>query len=93
MRSTESAIISSYPTSVSGIIVAVLITKPWIRISKNKFIKFIELSTQPALSFAVSFHIWTNYRIGEESQSDYQIVEFRGQFPYLDKLQEKEESQ
>ena len=51
------------------------------------------MPTQPALSFAVSFHIWTNYRIGEESQSDYQIVEFRGQFPHLDKLQEREESQ
>ena len=36
MRSTESAIISSYPTSVSGIIV-LLNTKHWIKISRILF--------------------------------------------------------
>ena len=36
MRSTESAIISSYPTSVSGMIV-ILNTKHWIKICRTIF--------------------------------------------------------
>ena len=57
VRSTESAIISSYPTSVCGMIV-LLSTKHWIK--KSRFVN------------TAGF-------------------EFRGQFPYLDKLQNIEE--
>ena len=64
VRSTESAIISSYPTSVCGIIV-LLNTKHWI-----KYLDFFSIESSSRLFWGktfrkkiVSFHIWTNYRI------------------------------
>ena len=65
VRSTESAIISSYPTSVSGIIV-LLNTKHWIKIFRAIF--STDSSFRPFCGNIfcdknVSFHIWTNYSI------------------------------
>ena len=62
---TESAIISSYPASVSGIIV-LLNSKHWIKISRT--LVSTDLSFWPFCGKIfrdknVSFHIWTNYSI------------------------------
>ena len=60
---TESAIISSYPTNVSGIIV-LLNTKHWIKLSRTIF--STDSSFRPFCGKIfrdknVSSHIWTKY--------------------------------
>ena len=56
---------SSYPTSVSGIIV-LSNTKHWIKLSRILFssdLSFLPIWGQIFRENFVSFHIWTNYRI------------------------------
>ena len=66
---TESAIINSYPTSVSGIIVLLNIkhlTLFMLRFSVSIHVNIVIVYNYrlfQKLSFVVIFHIWTNYKI------------------------------
>ena len=75
MQSTESAIISSYPTSVSEIIV-LLNTNPC------RHGDCIPLLTVSNAEFAISFNIWTNYRIYGLSRQPIRLLET--QYPVFD---------
>ena len=60
VQSTESAIVSSYPTSMSGIIV-LLNTKHWIQMSQilvSTDTSFWPFCGKIFLDKIVSFHIW-----------------------------------
>ena len=80
MRSTESAIISSYPTSVSGIIV-LLNTKHWIKISRILFSS--DLSFRLGGEFSVTnlsvsiFEQITGYRIYTVSREPIRLLEIQ----------------
>ena len=81
VRSTESAIISSYPTGVSGIIV-LLNTKHWIK--KSRVLFSSDLSFRPIWveifrdNFSVSiFGQITGYRIYTASREPIRLLEIQ----------------